>query len=169
MDAALSETERRLIIRERLWLLSLACYIRGAIVAAFSSIFLIYVAFMFGITMIPDSAWTNSSAAKVSPSPGLYSSNPNPSPTPAPQPPPKALFRVMAGIFGMLVLIGWTIGALTAYAGWSIHKRRRKVLIYIAAGLNCFFIPYGILLGVMAIIVMSSPEARLEFQNATAN
>ena len=169
MDAALSETERRLIIRERLWLLSLACYIRGAIVAAFSSIFLIYVAFMFGITMIPDSAWTSSSAAKVSPSPGLYSSNPNPSPTPAPQPPPKALFRVMAGIFGMLVFMGWTIGGLTAYAGWSIHKRRRKVLIYIAAGLNCFFIPYGTLLGVMAIIVMSSPEARLEFQKATAN
>jgi len=74
----------------------------------------------------------------------------------------------MAAIFGMFVLAGWTLGALTAYTGWSIHKRRHKVLIYIVAGLNCFFIPYGTLLGIAIIIVMSSPGARVEFQTAQA-
>ncbi len=169
MDTALPATgEQIIVVRERLRLLSLACYIRGAIVAAFSSFFLIYVAFMFGITMVPDSAWTNNSAAKASPTPSLYSWNTKTSPSPASQAPPKALFRMMAGIFAILVLVGWTLGGLTAYAGWSIHKRRHKVLIYIVAGFNCFFIPYGTLLGIAMIIVMSSPGACSEFQNAQA-
>jgi hypothetical protein len=165
MDAALPATEEQIVVRERLRLLSLACYIRGAIIAAFSSFFLIYVAFMFGITMVPDSAWANNSAAKVSPTPSAYTWSPSPSPTPASGAPPKALFRIMAAIFGFFVLVGWTIGGLTAYAGWCIHKRKRKVLIYIAAAFNCFFIPYGTLLGIATIIVMSSPGAQLEFQN----
>jgi hypothetical protein len=169
MDTALPGAgEQNIVVRERLRLLSLACYIRGAIVAAFSSFFLIYVAFMFGITMVPDSVWTNNSAAKASPTPSLNRWNTNPSPTQAPQAPPKVLFRIIAGIFGILVLVGWALGGLTAYAGWSIHKRRRKVLIYIVAGFNCFFIPYGTLLGIAMIIVMSSPGACSEFQNGQA-
>jgi hypothetical protein len=51
MDTAVSVGEEQLIIvRERLRLLSIACYIRGGIIAAFSSFFLLYVVFMFGIT-----------------------------------------------------------------------------------------------------------------------
>jgi hypothetical protein len=169
MDTALPLPEQQQIIaRERLQLLSLACYIRGGIVGVFSSFFLIYVLFMFGMTMVPDSAWV-APPPTTSPASGLYSSNPTPAPTPQPQPPPKALFRIMAGIFGFFVLLGWTLGSLTAYAGWCITKRRRKVLIYIVAALNCVFIPYGTLLGIALIIVMSSPAARAEFEGARAS
>ena len=166
MDAALPVAEeQQTIARERLRLLSLACYIRGGIVAAFSSFFLIYVVFMFGITLIPDSAWTNQ-APKSSPTQGLYSLTPTPTPTPQPQPPPKAFFRIMAGMFGFFVLLGWTLRGLTAYAGWCVHKRKHKVFIYIIAALNCVFIPYGTLLGIALIMVMSSPAARSEFEGA---
>jgi hypothetical protein len=54
MDVALPVSEQQqIIVRERLRLLSIACYIRGGITAAFSSLFLIYVIFLFGITLVP--------------------------------------------------------------------------------------------------------------------
>jgi hypothetical protein len=167
MDAAVSVSEEyRIIVCERLRLLSIGYYIRGGIIAAFSSFFLIYVVFMFGITLIPDSAWANHSKSKPSPAQSAYSSSATPSPTPAPQAPPKAFLRIMAAIFGFLVLLGWTLGGLTAYAGWCIHKRHHKVLVYIAAGFNCMLVPYGTLLGIATIVVLSSAGAHLEFQNA---
>jgi hypothetical protein len=62
-----------------------------------------------------------------------------------------------------LVLAGWAIGGLTAYAGWCIQRRRHRGLIYTMSALNCVFLPYGTLFGVAAIIVLSSPAAKLEF------
>jgi hypothetical protein len=157
--------QEKIIVSERLRLLSLGCYIRGAIVAAFSSFFLIYVLFMFGITMIPDSAWMPP-PPKTSPAPALYSGNATPGPTPQPQPSLKALFRMMGGIFCFFVLLGWTLGGLTAYAGWCIARRKRKAIVYIIAALNCVFVPYGTLLGVALIAVMSSATAQSEFERA---
>ena len=165
MDAALPAEEQQIIVRERLRLLSLACYIRGGFIAAFSCFFLIYVVFLFGITLVPDSAWTNNSPTP-SPTPGAYSQNATPRPAPAPNAaPPKALFRIMAGLFASVTLVGWTFGGLTAYAGWCIHKRRSKMLIYIAAALNCLMIPYGTLLGIATFLVMGSPAGQREFAN----
>lgn len=166
MDAALSVSEEQLVIlRERLRLLSIGYYIRGGITAAFASLFVIYAIFMFGMTLIPDAAWAdNAKRQAASPTPNVYSASVTPSPTPS-QAPPKVFFRIIAAIFGFLVLLGWTLGGLTAYAGWCIQKRRHKVLIYIVAAFNCVFVPYGTLLGVATIIVLSSTAGRLEFQS----
>jgi hypothetical protein len=62
----------------------------------------------------------------------------------------------------------WTLGALTAYAGRSIQKRRRKLFVYVMAALNCLFIPYGTLLGVFTFIVLSSAAASPEFELTSA-
>ena len=166
MNGEIAASEQQIIVRERLRLLSIGCYIRGGIIAAFSSFFLIYVAFFVGMTFIPDSAWTDNST-KSSPAPSGYSATPSPTPAAKPQPPPKALFRILGAVMGCFVLAGWTLGGLTAYAGWCIHKRKHKALIYVMAGFNCLFVPYGTLLGICLILVMSSPAGRLEFGNST--
>jgi hypothetical protein len=162
--------EQRIIVCERLRILAIAAYIRGGIIAAFSSFFLLYVIFMIGVTLVPDSAWTNGPRSTPPPMPTW--DHPSPLPTPVPIPannaPPKILFRIMAAVFGGFVLAGWAIGGLTAYAGWCIQKRRRKVLIYTMSALNCAFLPYGTLFGVAAIIVLSSPAAKLEFASSPA-
>lgn len=74
------------------------------------------------------------------------------------------MFRMFAAVIGVIVLLGWTFGALTAYAGRCIQKRRHKVFVYIMAGANCPFIPYGTLLGVGTFIVMESTAGREEFR-----
>ena len=70
----------------------------------------------------------------------------------------------MAAVMGGLMFLGWTIGGLTAYAGRCIQKRKHKSLVYVMAALNCLFIPYGILLGIFAFIVLGSPAAAEEFK-----
>ena len=165
-NAAPVSEEQRIITGERLRLLSIAAYIRGGMIAVFSSFFLIYVVFLVGMTLVPDSAWTNNPPASSSTSRSAVASDATPPPTAgaaANQAPPKIIFRIMAAVFGLCVLVGWTVGGLTAYAGRCIHKRRRKVLIYVAAAINCMFLPYGTLFGIAAILVLSSPAAQREF------
>ena len=74
----------------------------------------------------------------------------------------------MAGVFCGVVLLVWTLGALTAYAGRCIQKRCRKLFVYVMAALNCLFIPYGTLLGVFTFIVLSSVAASREFELTSA-
>jgi len=71
----------------------------------------------------------------------------------------------MAGVMSGIMLLGWTFGALTLYAGRCVQKRRNKTLIYIMAALNCMFIPYGTLLGVFTFIILASPAAIQEFSD----
>ena len=166
--APISE-EERIIVRERMRLLTLAAYIRGGITAAFSCFFLIYVLMFSVIAGMPESAWTNKDNSGTHQAPAI-SSDPQASPSPTTRVynqgcgPPKALFGILAAMFAGFTLLGWTIGGLTAYAGWCIRQRQRKLLVLIVSGFNCVFLPYGTLFGVAAILVLSSPTGKAEFE-----
>ena len=75
---------------------------------------------------------------------------------------------MIGGLFGILgvvlVLLSITASALTAYAGWSLHHRRNRILIFVIAALHLMNVPFGTLLGVLTIIVMSRPEVTAEFE-----
>ena len=75
----------------------------------------------------------------------------------------------MAGVMGFFVALGWGFAALTAYAGYCIRKRQKKVLIYIAAGLNSLWIPYGTLMSVMTFLTIGSPAGEREFARVEAS
>jgi hypothetical protein len=165
--AVSAEDELRIIARERLNFLAIGFYVRGGIMLAFSCFFLIYVAILMSVSFMPQSAWNQAAKPSV-PSHSYALATPIPTAhTQNAGPPPVIFFRIMAGVMGAFVILGWAIGALSLYAGKSIQKRRRRALIYVMAGANCFFIPYGILLGIFTFIIMGSPEARREFEQAT--
>jgi hypothetical protein len=159
--AAGDHPEASIIARERLRILMIGFYVRGGMMFAFGCFFLIYVAFFLGFSFMPESAWTQ-------PRPSA-SAIPFTWPTPTPHPanqdaPPVVVFRIMACVFAAVTLLVWSVGGVTAYAGRCIQKRRRKLLIYVMAGLNCLFVPYGTLLGVFTFIVLGSPAATQEFE-----
>lgn len=152
-------SEATIVARERLRFLAIGFYVRGGVVALFSCFLLIYFAMFFAISFIPESGWNP--PAKAS-----HSSSWDASPTPAPVnpgPPPAIVFRIFAGIMGGMTLLGWTLGALTAYAGRCIQKRKHRVFVYVMAAFNCIFIPYGTLLGVCTFIILGGPAAIAEF------
>ena len=161
MTVPLTDDEARIVARERLNFLAIGFYVRGGVMLAFSCFFLFYVCMLLGFSFIPEAAWNQPSP---SPTPTTFAL-----PTPSPHPanagaPPVIFFRILAGVMGGMMLLGWTIGGLTAYAGRCIRKRKHKVLIYVMAAMNCLFVPYGILLGIFTFIVLGSPAALEEFK-----
>jgi hypothetical protein len=156
---ALSEAEELIITRERLRLLALGFYVKGAVGALFISFFLFHFFFLLGMSFLPQSSWEPKPVAAVQ----SVSVSPSPSPRPVNQGPPVIMFRIFAGVIGLIVLLGWTFGALTAYAGRCVQKRTHRLFIYIMAALNCALIPWGTLLGIATFTVLQTPVARKEF------
>lgn len=157
--------ERQVIALDRLRLLSLGYYISGAIGAAFVSFLLIHFFLFLGFSFIPGSQWN---ASTPTPRSAQYAS-PTLSPTASPtsstaQAPPAIMFRIFAGVIGLIIICGWTLGALTAYAGHCIKKRKHKLFIYVMAGINCIWIPYGTVLGIATILLFQWPEVQAEFE-----
>lgn len=161
MTVPLANDQARIVARERLNFLAIGFYVRGGVMLVFSCFLLFYVCMLLGFSFIPGAAWNQSSHSSAST--GFLSPTPAPHPGNA-GPPPVLFFRIMAGVMGALMFLGWMIGGLTAYAGRCIRKRKHKILIYVMAALNCLFIPYGILLGIFTFIILGSPAALEEFK-----
>ena len=152
-------------MRERLRLLALGFYIKGAVGAAVVSFFLIHFFMLLGFSFMPESAWNP--PPKPATTHESLSVTPSPSPRPVNQAPPVIMFRVFAAVIGGIVLLGWTFGALTIYAGCCVQKRTHRLFILVMAGLNCVLIPWGTLLGIATFYVMQSPAGIREFGVAT--
>ena len=123
---------------EHLKLLTTFHYILGAITAAWLSFGLIH--FFIGLSMLlnPDSFGSN-----------------------ARQPFPLRLFGLLfAVIGGGVVLFGWTLGALTIYAGRCISRRERHLFCVVVACVNCLHMPLGTVLGVFTLIVLYRDSVR---------
>jgi len=130
MTNSASADIQRLVIaleRQRLRLLSLGYYVSGAIGVAFVSFLLIHFFLFLGFSFIPQSQWnagTRSPAAAQQASPiALPSASPSADTN---QGPPATMFQIVAAVIGVIIIVGWTLGALTAYGGHCIKKRKHK-------------------------------------------
>jgi hypothetical protein len=161
MSETVSKAEEQIIVRERLRLLAIGYYVKGAVGAVFISFLLFHFFFFLGFSLIPESAWNApSKPTTIAQSPSVL---PSPTPQRVNQAPPVMMFRIFAAGIGVIILLGWTFGALTIYAGRCVQKRQHRVFIYVMAGLNCPLIPWGTLLGIATFILMQTPVARREF------
>lgn len=75
-------------------------------------------------------------------------------------PPPSGLFLGLAGIIGIIILLGWTFGALQIYAGRCLRNRRHWMFIMIISGIECIFIPWGTTIGVYAFMLLNRPSVK---------
>ncbi len=147
---------------ENLNALTLCHYIMGGVTALFASIFIIHI--VMGTMMIHN--------------PGMFNPRPVPQANPAASPIagqvspmqpypffPPAMGYMFVTMGTIAVLGGWTLGALTAYAGRCLKARRNYLFILIIAGCNCGFVmPLGTVLGVFTFIVMMRPTVKALFE-----
>jgi hypothetical protein len=158
---AASEVEEQIIVRERLRLLALGYYVKAAVGAVFISFLLLHFFMFLGFSLVPESAWNEpSKPVTTAQSPSVLRA---PAPRPVNQGPPVIMFRILAAGIGVIILLGWTFGALTMYAGHCVQKRKHRVFIYVMAGLNCVLIPWGTLLGIATFILLQSPAGQEAF------
>ncbi len=139
MEAEIPQQARDDIIdEEHLRLLTIGHYITGGLCIAFASIFIIHFLFIVAMALSPE-LFGNAQGAQGT---------------------PDGIMRIFAVILGFIILAGWTFGGLTIYAGRCIKRRTHRALTFVMACLNTMFIPFGTVLGVFTLIVLTRPNVR---------
>jgi hypothetical protein len=135
----LEKYRQSIVDEEHLRLLPLFYWVSGGVTAFFSLYFLVYVALGLAMTFAPTSVSSSSGS-----SPAIV-----------------GWFMFAIGLGGMLIV--GTIATLKILTGFWIRKRRHPVMCMVAAGLSCFEMPYGTLLGVLTFIVLLRPSVSALF------
>jgi hypothetical protein len=99
-------------------------------------------------------------------SPGGWPSNGPHGQQGAPVPTGVGVLFVAIGSFA--VLLGWTMAALTAFAGRSLTRRRRYTFCLVIAGLLCLWMPFGTILGVFTLVTLTKAPVRAQFEGQRA-
>src|ERR1044071_6955711 len=82
--------------------------------------------------------------------------------------PPEFLGWIFAMIGSALFLIGLAIAICILFAGRSLALRKRYSFAMVMACIECLFIPFGTILGVFTIVVLSRESVRGLFSRANA-
>jgi hypothetical protein len=76
---------------------------------------------------------------------------------------PQLAGLFLLGIGVVFFLLGLATAFLVYYAGRSLAERRRWMFCMVVAALCCFQFPWGSVLGVSAIVVLSRPSVKVLF------
>jgi hypothetical protein len=78
---------------------------------------------------------------------------------------PAKVFGIIFVVFPLIFMIlGWIFAGLLIAVGRQLSKRRRYTFCLIMAGVECVFMPFGTVLGVFTIIVLSRPTVKNLFE-----
>ena len=132
--------------REHLKLLSIFHYVVGALIALFSSIFIIHI--IMGVLMIISPETFNDGHSHG----------------------PPAFFGYFFVLFpAIVVLLGWILGGAIIYAGICLKNIKKYTFCLVMAGLACMFMPFGTVLGAFTIIVLLRPSVKELFMTGQDN
>jgi len=82
--------------------------------------------------------------------------------------PPEFLGWIFAVLGSLLFLIGIATAICILIAGRSLALRKRYSFALVMACIECLFVPFGTILGVFTIVVLSRESARGLFRTASA-
>ena len=80
--------------------------------------------------------------------------------------PSESLGWIFAVLGSLLFLIGIAMAICILVAGRSLALRRRYSFVLVMACIECLFIPFGTILGVFTIVVLSRESVRGLFSTA---
>ena len=81
--------------------------------------------------------------------------------------PPEFLGWIFAVLGALLFLIGIAMAICILIAGRSLALRKRYSFAFVMACIECLFIPFGTILGVFTIVVLSRESVKRLFSTAT--
>jgi hypothetical protein len=84
-------------------------------------------------------------------------------PRPGEEPPPEFIGWILTVIGSFLFLFGIAIAICILIAGRSVAKHTHYWLAFVMACIECFFVPFGTILGVFTIIVLSRESVKTLF------
>jgi ABC-type phosphate transport system permease subunit len=138
------ETRQAIVDAEHLRLLALFHYICGGLTIAFSALFIFHTVALSVLAAHPE--WLPAQEVR-----GLGEM-------------PFNLMRMMAVVTGSFVALGIGFGIAQIVSGRFIGRRRHRIFSIVVAVLSLFLIPYGTLLGIFTLIVLSRDGVRDLYQ-----
>jgi hypothetical protein len=121
-------------------LLSIFHYVVGGIAALFSFIPVIYVVIGILAVCIPGSFEGESEAMPL-----FFG----------------WIFIIMGAV---LIVLGWAFSTCTILAGRFLARRIHYMFCIVMAAIECIFMPFGTVLGVFTIVVLTRPSVREMFE-----
>jgi hypothetical protein len=79
------------------------------------------------------------------------------------EPPPVFLGWIFIAFAAVFITLGWLFAGFIFAAGRALHKRKRHLFCTVMGGVECLFMPFGTVLGVFTILVLSRPSVRALF------
>jgi hypothetical protein len=76
------------------------------------------------------------------------------------------LIILMASLF---ILAGWTFTACIVAAGRSLARHKRYTFCLVVAAIECWFMPFGTVLGVFTIIILVRPSVKQLFEQQSSS
>lgn len=70
------------------------------------------------------------------------------------QQPPAFVGWILIVLGGSLIVFGWTFAACILTAGRFLAQRKHYTFCLVMAGVECLFMPFGVVLGVFTIVVL---------------
>ena len=78
-------------------------------------------------------------------------------------PPPAVIGWLFVLLPLVFILMGLSLAICIAVAGRKISQRTGHLYCLVIAGLECFFMPFGTVLGVLTILVLVRPSVKILF------
>jgi hypothetical protein len=132
-------TQQQILDNEHLKLLSIFHYVMGGISAVFACIPIIHVG--IGVLFIV--------------APHVFGHGKDQ--------PPAFVGWLLVVLGGFIIVLGWTFAALVLFAGRCIARRRHYTYCFVIACIECLSMPFGTVLGVFTILVLSRAAVREQF------
>ncbi len=79
---------------------------------------------------------------------------------PKANPPPWWFGYIFVVLGGLMVLAGWAMAIATFISGRFMARRRHRMFSFVVAAILCIFMPFGTVLGIFTIIVLSKESVQ---------
>ena len=138
------ELKRDIVDEEHLKLLSLFHYIKGALTVGFSLLGILYFLFMTSLFKM---------IGRVEGQSHHYA-----------QDFPHEIFSYLMFLMWILILLFLTFGVLQIFSGDYIRNKRHRIFSFVVGIVQLIEIPYGTILGIMTILVLSRSSVKGKYQ-----
>jgi hypothetical protein len=143
------ELRTNIIDEEHLKLLSLFHYIKGALTVGFSLLGILYFLFMSSLIKM---------IGRIE-GPAHYNV----------QEFPLEIFATIMILVWIMILLFLTFGVLQIFSGYYLRKKRHRIFSFVIGIIQLIEIPYGTILGIMTIVVLSRSSVESKYQVPNIN